>query len=54
MDKPDNQGKEREDRELEAPGYLDRPTIYAGPRTIQKPPTRLMVWLRSIMERQQE
>lgn len=54
MDKIDNQDKEKKDGEREAPAhldYLDRPTIYTGTRTIPKPPSRVMVWLRSIFGR---
>ena len=54
MDKIDNQDKEKKDGEREAPAhldYLDRPTIYTGTRTIPKPPSRVMVWLRSILGR---
>ncbi len=54
MDKADNQDKEKEDGERETPAnldYLDRPTIYTGTRTIPKPPSRIMVWLRSILGR---
>lgn len=49
MDKPNNQGKEREGREREALDYLERPTFYTGTRTIPKRSSRVMVWLRSIM-----
>ena len=52
MDKADNQDKEKEDGVREAHlDYLDRPMISYGSRTIQKPPSRVMVWLRSILGR---
>ncbi len=51
MDKAGNQDKEKEGGEREALDHLDRPTIYTGPRTIPKPPSRVMVWLRSILGR---
>lgn len=52
MDKADNQDKKKEYGEREAPAhldYLERPTFYTGTRTIPKRPSRVMVWLRSIM-----
>lgn len=51
MGKADNQGKAKEDEEREALAYLDRPTIYFGPATIPKPPSRGIVWIRSILGR---
>ncbi len=54
MDKADNQYKEKEGGEPDDLSYLDRPMISYGPRTISKPQSRLMVWLRSILRRKPE
>lgn len=54
MDKADNQDKETADGErhdMDDLSYLDRPMISYGPRTIPKPPSRVMVWLRNILGR---
>ena len=48
MDKADNRAKEKEGGEPDDLSYLDRPTIYTGPRTIPTPPSRFMAWLRGI------
>lgn len=57
MDKADNQGKEAADGErddMDDLSYLDRPMISYGPRTIPRPQSRVMVWLRRILGRQSE
>jgi hypothetical protein len=51
MGKADNQGKAKEDEKREALAYLERPTIYIGSATTPKPPSRVIVWLRSILGR---
>lgn len=49
MDKADNRDQEKEgDKPDDDLSYLDRPTIYTGPRKIPTPPSRFMVWLRGI------
>ena len=48
MDKADNRDQEKEGGKPDDLSYLDRPTIYTGPRTIPTPPSRFMVWLRGI------
>lgn len=50
MYKEDARAKKR-DESPDDLSYLDRPTIYTGPRNIPKPPSRFMVWLRRILGR---
>lgn len=54
MYKEDTQSKEKEDGEPDHLSYLDRPLISYGLRTIQKPPPRIMVWLRRVLGKQPE
>ncbi|ERX72381.1 hypothetical protein P997_04999 [Pseudomonas aeruginosa 62] len=49
MGTADNQGKAKVNEEGGALEYLDRPMISYGLRTISKPPSRVIVWLRRIL-----
>ena len=61
MDKADNQDKEGsqsmetaggERDDMDDLSYLDRPMISYGSRTIPRPQSGVMVWLRSLLGRQ--